>query len=288
MPQPKEEDVSPAPTTSTSTDDPDEWNAVALIHKDNFPDGDRSAGNLARKYTALYCETIPTGNPNCPEEVRLVKQIKKLIGDRARVGDCDDEYDLEEGYKNSNSHSSGEDDDLDISENNVPPLCQPLQPTQSTQPTQADPPNVTIVIPAKRSYTRNRVTGKEIISLLRETVKIEREDRQTQREPKKMRIAREQREEHMRTITPTIVNISNLFADQLAAVNNKELKRQALVFQRDGFGWLGWMNLEMDQAMTPELQQFELDMDLYGLSTLNFSFITSMADCGLLILDLED
>eukprot|EP00536_Pseudo-nitzschia_multiseries_P013336 jgi/Psemu1/34824/gm1.34824_g len=83
--------------------------------------------------TGVFIITIPTtSNPNRPEEVRLAKQINRLIGDRAHFGDGVEEFDLEGGYKNTNI-SGGEGDDFDISDDNNIPLCQPSQPTQPAQ-----------------------------------------------------------------------------------------------------------------------------------------------------------
>eukprot|EP00536_Pseudo-nitzschia_multiseries_P004863 jgi/Psemu1/11077/gm1.11077_g len=157
------------------------WDEVALIHKGNYPESDGNAQNLHRKYTnLLYHGQIPTGNPNFPKE-----------------------FDLEEGYSNSNS-SSGEDDELvDISDdnNNIPPLCQPSPPTQPAQQAER---NIPIAFPIKRSYARNR---------------------------------------HMRTtITSTLVNIATLFANRLAA-NGRLHPLYATrdgVYGRDGFDFDGW------------------------------------------------
>eukprot|EP00536_Pseudo-nitzschia_multiseries_P000441 jgi/Psemu1/1004/gm1.1004_g len=169
---------------------PNEWDAVALIHKDKFSETDRNAQNLCRKYTNLHRRQIPTGNPNCPEEVKLAKKIKKLIVDRAHVV----------GYRNSNRN--GEDDDLDISDVNIPPLSKVNIPP--------------IGVPVKRPYSRNKVNGKEIISSLRK--KREQEDTECNREDTA---------EHMRTIMSTLVNIANLFVDQLTPRNNAVSNKEA-------------------------------------------------------------
>eukprot|EP00536_Pseudo-nitzschia_multiseries_P013087 jgi/Psemu1/34101/gm1.34101_g len=146
--------------------------------------------------------------------MKLAKKIKKLIGDKAHVGNCgnEDEFDLEEGCRNSNS--SGEDDNLvDISDNNssssnnnIPPLHQPTQPTQ---PTQAKL-NVPVAVP------------------------IEREDYQIQREcdGEDRERNQEDRAEHVRTSMPTLVNIATLFADQLIVRSRLHLKGVSNVSDR--------------------------------------------------------
>ena len=44
----------------------------------------------------MYRKGIPTGDPNCPEEVCLAKRIKYDIGDRAAIGDGEEEFNLED------------------------------------------------------------------------------------------------------------------------------------------------------------------------------------------------
>ena len=51
---------------------------------------------LSKKYATLYQKIIATGDPNCPEEVNLTKRIKYLIGNKAAIGDTEEEFDLEE------------------------------------------------------------------------------------------------------------------------------------------------------------------------------------------------
>eukprot|EP00536_Pseudo-nitzschia_multiseries_P008746 jgi/Psemu1/21299/gm1.21299_g len=105
---------------------PEGWAQAVQIHNDNFPDTDRSLQNLRRKYNDLYRKKIPTGDPNCPKEVKLAKKP----------------YKMEAGYQNNtedNKYISSEDDvdDDDSDDDNIPrivPLGQPSQTT--TQPTQ--------------------------------------------------------------------------------------------------------------------------------------------------------
>mmetsp|Transcript_16130 Transcript_16130/g.23920 ORF Transcript_16130/g.23920 Transcript_16130/m.23920 type:complete len:96 (+) Transcript_16130:207-494(+) len=39
----------------------------------------------------------PTGDPHCPPEVKQAKRIKCKIGEKAEIGDGEDEYDMIEG-----------------------------------------------------------------------------------------------------------------------------------------------------------------------------------------------
>eukprot|EP00536_Pseudo-nitzschia_multiseries_P013762 jgi/Psemu1/36286/gm1.36286_g len=100
--------------------------------------------NLRWKYNGLYCKQIPTGDPNCPKEVKLAKRVKYLIKFKEGVGDGQEPYGMEEGYQNNTEDeeyivSSGEEqeeEDDDSDDDNIPPI--PLgQPSQTTtQPTQ--------------------------------------------------------------------------------------------------------------------------------------------------------
>jgi hypothetical protein len=71
------------------------WKAVALEHSEAYPlRADRHA--IMRKYGNLHRKPIPTGDPNCPEEVRFAKRIKFEIGNKASVGDAEEAFELEE------------------------------------------------------------------------------------------------------------------------------------------------------------------------------------------------
>ena len=43
---------------------------------------------LTRKHSTLQQEQMLTGNPDCPEEVKLAEQIKHGIGNETAVGDA--------------------------------------------------------------------------------------------------------------------------------------------------------------------------------------------------------
>eukprot|EP00536_Pseudo-nitzschia_multiseries_P015377 jgi/Psemu1/42310/gm1.42310_g len=93
---------------------PKEWAQVAQIHKDNFPDTDRS-------------------------EVKWAKRVKWLIKGKEGVGDREEPYNMVEGYQNNTEdkeYISSEEEDDDSDDDNIPPI--PLgQPSQTmTQPTQ--------------------------------------------------------------------------------------------------------------------------------------------------------
>ena len=71
---------------------PNEWDEVLDQHSRLFPG--RDVDSLRRKFTTLHREKIPTGDPNMPLEVRLVKKVKCAISDKAELGDGIGDFDL--------------------------------------------------------------------------------------------------------------------------------------------------------------------------------------------------
>ena len=74
---------------------PYEWERVVTQHSIAFPG--RDATSLRRKYTSLYRKQIPTGDPNCPEDVKLAKRVMRDIGERASLGQPEETFNLTDG-----------------------------------------------------------------------------------------------------------------------------------------------------------------------------------------------
>ena len=72
---------------------PLEWEKVTEMHVVKFPR--RDTDSLRRKYTSTHRRKVPTGDPNCPPEVREAKRVKVAIGNKAELADCTAEYDME-------------------------------------------------------------------------------------------------------------------------------------------------------------------------------------------------
>jgi hypothetical protein len=113
----------------------EEWDEVFQQHSVLYPG--RDINSLRRKYGALYRKGIPTGDPNCPPEVRQAKRVKYKIGDKANIGDGEEEYDLEGG-----TFAPNNDDEDDEDADAPPPVPPPFEPAgdgvlaQRTPPTQ--------------------------------------------------------------------------------------------------------------------------------------------------------
>jgi hypothetical protein len=57
----------------------EEWEEVASIHSEVFPTQNRDPLSIRRKFMSLCNKRQPTGDPNCPAEVRAAKRIRRLI-----------------------------------------------------------------------------------------------------------------------------------------------------------------------------------------------------------------
>ena len=69
--------------------------SVVHDHEMEFPGHGSTA--LMRKCSTLQQEQSPTGDPDCPEEVKFAKQIKCVIGNKAAVVDTEEGFNLEDG-----------------------------------------------------------------------------------------------------------------------------------------------------------------------------------------------
>ena len=63
------------------------------MHSETYPY--RDVRSIRRKFTSLHRRNIPTGDPDCPEEVKLAKRVFYLLGQKAAVGDGEEEFELE-------------------------------------------------------------------------------------------------------------------------------------------------------------------------------------------------
>ena len=51
---------------------------------------------MRRKYTTTYRRKVTTGDPTYPPEVRLAKRVKVLIVKKAKLGEGEREYNMEQ------------------------------------------------------------------------------------------------------------------------------------------------------------------------------------------------
>ena len=64
-----------------------EWETVRLRHQLAFPDQDRLAAALRRKFNSLFKTAPPTGNPSCPDYIREAYRVRRMIVDKTEGSD---------------------------------------------------------------------------------------------------------------------------------------------------------------------------------------------------------
>ena len=95
---------------------PDEWEKVINEHSVMYPG--RDVDSIRRKFINCHRKKVPTGDPDCPEEIRLAKRVKYLIGDRANLGGGQEEYDMETNRFDTNV---ADDDSMAVAANPIVP-----------------------------------------------------------------------------------------------------------------------------------------------------------------------
>jgi hypothetical protein len=65
------------------------WELVAQLHGNYFPDCNRNAVSIKKKFYQLANKQPTTGNPNIPPSVALAKEIREEINAKAGVTDAD-------------------------------------------------------------------------------------------------------------------------------------------------------------------------------------------------------
>ena len=71
-----------------------EWESVLDTHSERFPE--RDCASIRRKLQGLHRRKMPTGDPDMPEEVRFAKEVRDMIGSKARISMADEEYDMKD------------------------------------------------------------------------------------------------------------------------------------------------------------------------------------------------
>jgi hypothetical protein len=74
----------------------DKWDLVLLEqHSLSYPG--REVESLWRIFAHFYRVKTPTGDPRCPQEVKLAERIKYIISSHVDIGDGMEEMDLATG-----------------------------------------------------------------------------------------------------------------------------------------------------------------------------------------------
>lgn len=75
--------------------DGDEWEMVLAEHSKSYPG--REVDSIKRKFATIHRRKAPSGDPNIPEYVRMAKELKDMIRDKAMLNVGDEIYDMEDG-----------------------------------------------------------------------------------------------------------------------------------------------------------------------------------------------
>ncbi len=87
---------------------------IAEHHLSRYPDRQRSVDSIKRKFKELYSKKIPTGDPNCPQEIRRAKWLRRQIINSMNASDLNSEEEgsgSDDGDGDSSSRSDSQDYD---------------------------------------------------------------------------------------------------------------------------------------------------------------------------------
>jgi len=68
-----------------------EWSLVASEHSETYGIMERNVDSIKRQYQGLLRRREPTGDPNCPPDVKKAKAIDRLLKAKQRAGDISEE-----------------------------------------------------------------------------------------------------------------------------------------------------------------------------------------------------
>ena len=199
----------------------DEWKAVLDEHSVKFPG--RTVLSIRRRYQTLHRKQAPTGSPNMPEDVRQAKRIKHNIGKRAELCDGTEEFNLEEGFKNTVESVNDDAGAPGIQSNETTQTTQPTVDSTSAVVAPTNPSEDSTITPTKRSYNSkfssppfpggDRFLQTYQMSLQQERLYQEREARRWERE----RLERQSARDDMMKMIGVAVS---QFATAIAGGNN--------------------------------------------------------------------
>jgi hypothetical protein len=86
------------------------WEMVLAEHNVEFGHKNRTVESLRRKYAQLHRKKIPTGDPECPEEVKLAKRVKYAICTAADIGDGEEHMNIFDGGLSGTVSGDGNED----------------------------------------------------------------------------------------------------------------------------------------------------------------------------------
>ena len=116
-----------------------DWEAVKDAHGEFYGANDRTTESIKRKFQQLYRVQKPTGDPTCPPNVRLAKQIRRQIIDKCEIDDADGD---DAGVRVLDMEDL---QDFNIDEDGIPPAAFPQPPRAvNNQPAASNQPRAPI------------------------------------------------------------------------------------------------------------------------------------------------
>ena len=147
-----------------------DWDRITEAYNEKFEGGDRyrDRDSLKRRFSALHTRKVPTGDADCPKEVRAAKDLVRYIESRCDAGEGVDESDLEfieveedAGYDEVEEDEQEEHEDNNVNKDNSNASDNPTPPSKEIPKLELDP-NLEDKLRSKplRSATQNRKRGK--------------------------------------------------------------------------------------------------------------------------------
>ena len=101
-----------------------DWERVWDRHNTRYPQKDRTAESLRRKFQTLVKKKMKTGDPNCPPHIRSAKRIYRKIveatdgsdGESNKEKEEDDDEDDKDDSDDEDADDGGDDDEDDEDE----------------------------------------------------------------------------------------------------------------------------------------------------------------------------
>ena len=196
-----------------------DWDLVTRNHKTKYPDEDRKAESIKRKFQDLYRTKMGTGNPHIPPEVRRAKEIQKLREEKLNSSDCEGNDDLAEAAEATeqppepSENGTGNNDNRSAASNEDPAVGN------------GNPSSTRASLPVSRKRQKNSDPLDGFKEMLQMQMMMRQQDRQLEDE-RRMREREEERrrwEEEMRARRRT----ENLMERMLVTIMAQNASRNA-------------------------------------------------------------
>lgn len=170
------------------------WDRVVDAYNKEFPDRPRNKDNLARQHNSIANSKVPTGDPNCPEFVRLHKKARHLTIKKSHMAACDSDDSSDADLAAVvMTVATDDDEEPSVSELETPSTNTPGNAAVSVAKTPSTKANSKTTTKKGRGKITNSIkSAKEDpidkylkVLMVQEKIKAEREERKEKRKEKK-------------------------------------------------------------------------------------------------------